>query len=207
MSHRLHFGKEVCESLHPMPTQIYDGTNIESFSKLVNECIVNCPTELVIICSEKARPKPEDVRKMIEFLNQGFGFVALWGLGFFGFTKELIRQIGFFDERYIGGGFEDVDFKRRLKLANIAIVWSFEIKFKNLASSWNNVTGSKMDLKKWKFGPDKLPIKLLDEPKYKYDLGPSKTDIKFMPYSESIHLPRRENSKLEFEYTHGTKYE
>ena len=43
---------------------IFDGNGYGSFSQLVNNCIVTCPTERIIICNDKARPITSNIVKM-----------------------------------------------------------------------------------------------------------------------------------------------
>jgi hypothetical protein len=117
--------------------RVFDGTNYPSFSKLVNDCIVSATKEIVIISNDKARPNKQDVEKMLSLIDKGFGFVAMFRYGFFGFKKDLIRKIGFFDEGFLGGGYEDLDFNFRVRQANIAMYQSEEIKYiKTMKSSW-----------------------------------------------------------------------
>ena len=102
--HDLELAKPVQDSLTPLPVNIFDGKNYPSFSKLINDVIVYNPTEIVIIASYKVRPTQNDINKMINLINEGYGYVATYRFAFLGFKKELIRRIGFFDERFIGGG-------------------------------------------------------------------------------------------------------
>ena len=119
-SNRPHLAKETIESFKPIKANYFNGEGYPSCSQLWNHAIVDAKTEIVIISNDKAGPTVRHVNKMLKLIDDGYG-VAGRTFGFFGFKKELIRKIGFFDERYHGGGHEDVDFTRRLKDANIAI--------------------------------------------------------------------------------------
>ena len=66
---------------------------------------------------------------MLEYINNDYGFVALYRFALFGFKKELIRRIRFMDERYIGGEYEDCDFLRRLIENNISYIEEESIKY------------------------------------------------------------------------------
>jgi GT2 family glycosyltransferase len=136
-SHRPELANKTRECLKDFDCIMHDGTGCPSFSKLINGAIMKAEQEIVIIANDKVRPKPEHIRKMIFLFNKGFGFVGLFRFGFFGFSKDLIRTIGFFDERFIGGGFEDVDFGRRLLEADIAIYESPEVPYEHMKSSWD----------------------------------------------------------------------
>ena len=58
--------------------------------------------EIVIIMNHKIRAKPLDIWKMVKLIYEGYGLVCMRNFYFYGFKKDLIRKIGFFDERYIG---------------------------------------------------------------------------------------------------------
>lgn len=107
----------------------FDGTNCSSFSKLINLCILDCKTENIIIINDKARPTYNNIIKMINLINDGYGFVGMYRFGFFGFNLDLIRRIGWFDERYIGQGYQDDDFIVRLRESNISVYLSEEIEY------------------------------------------------------------------------------
>lgn len=47
--HDLKLAKPVQESLNPLPVNIFNGKDYPSFSKLINDVIVNNPTEIVIV--------------------------------------------------------------------------------------------------------------------------------------------------------------
>lgn len=98
----------------------FDGNGFPSFSKLVNAAIESAPTEIVIIMSYKVRPGPEHIYKILNLLNQGYGFVGLHEFRFFGVKKQLFRKIGIFDEGYATGGYEDDDLKIRMIENDIA---------------------------------------------------------------------------------------
>jgi len=95
------------------------GEDIESFSKLVNTCIQDCPNDIMIFCSHRVRPTQQDIGRLLELINKGFGYVGLYRFAFFGIHKKVISRIGYLDERFIWGGAEDDDFKIRLDNADI----------------------------------------------------------------------------------------
>lgn len=137
ISNKPHLFSEIQNSVSPEQIEYFDGTGYPSFSKLVNSCVDKCPTETIILMSDKVRPKQEDIAKILNLLTEGFAFVALYRLAFFGFRKELLRQIGMFDERFVGGGYEDDDFYIRLKESNLACYITDEIEYHKSKSSWN----------------------------------------------------------------------
>lgn len=178
---------KIQESLLPELLYYYDGSGATCFSQLVNSCVESSLTEIVILASDKVYPKQDHVKKIVNLLNQGYGLVALYKFAFFGFKKELLRKIGMFDERYIGGGFEDNDFINRLILSNIAFYVTEEVEYTPSNSSWNYEKSGPHYMNKWSHHWNKGPHpdipmfeKMLSEEKYNYDLGPS-IPTKFLP--------------------------
>jgi hypothetical protein len=174
----------VMDSIRPESVKWFDGTGYSSFSKLVNACVASADTEIVIIMSDKVFPTPADVKKVVDLVNQGYGFVALYRFAFFGFKKQLMRQIGMMDERFAGGGFEDDDFYIRLHEANISMYITEEIPYLKSHSSWDRTLCESHFINKWidTTNPTYDPtVKLshnvikrnLAEENYGYDLGPA----------------------------------
>lgn len=189
-SHRPHLSQEAQQCVKNFNHRIFDGTGYPSFSKLINDCIITSNYETIIICNDKARPAEYHIHKMIRLLKEGWGLAALYRFGFFGFKKELIRRIGFFDERYLGGGYEDCDFVRRLKEANIGYYETEEIPYLQIPTSWNY---EKSDValthfrKKWRHEGNMIIRQMLEED-YGYDLGPSDHST-FYEFHQSILFP------------------
>ncbi|MGC7872889.1 glycosyltransferase family 2 protein [Desulfosporosinus sp. SYSU MS00001] len=196
ISNRPHLSKEAELCLEGLNSRIFDGTNYPSFSKLVNDSITSSNFETIIICNDKARPTLKAVEKILTMLEDGWGIVALYRFGFFGFKKDLIRKIGFFDERFIGGGYEDVDFARRLKEADIGYYESEEINYIYLPTSWNYEKSGfarEQYFKKWKEEGNVITRKLAEQ-NYGYDIGPYQ-GIKFIEFKKSILMPYHGNIK------------
>lgn len=192
---RLELAKEAKKSLYPLDVIIkYSETKAKSFSELINKCIVEAESEIVIICNDKARASKQHVLDMLDLIIKGYGIVGFYRFGFFGFKKELIRRIGFFDERFVGGGYEDWDMIRRIKEANIAYFEKDIIPYIDMPSTWAYYTNirfcpSAQHLKN-KWGDDyikeKVKIKrLLKEELYNYDIGPS-VNTDFLLWKESV---------------------
>ncbi len=176
--------------------RVFDGTSYPSFSKLANDCIVTSNYEKIIICNDKARPTNLNIEKILIMLDEGWGLVAPYRFGFFGFKKDLIRKIGFFDESYVGGGYEDNDFILRLKEADISYYENEEIDYIYLPTSWNyersNMARHYYETK-WKLDGDTY-VRRLPEQNYEYDIGPF-INTKFTQFDKSVLLPVRRNLK------------
>lgn len=199
-SHRPAMAANVQKSLGHIPSKIFDGTDYPSFSKLINDCIVTCETENVIIISDKIEPTHENIDKMNDFIDQGFGITTLYRFAFFGFKKELIRQIGFFDQRFLGGGCEDRDMVRRLWEANIAYYESQEANYKWMKTTWKygqaNSPAKKHFKEKWTENLKQgILIRKLPEEIYDYDIGPN-IKVNFKPWDNRWIFPVNKMSKV-----------
>ena len=184
-----------CKLLPDEEIHLIDGSGYPSFSKLINTCVVNCPTETVIIFSYKVYPFPDQIEKILKYLNEGYAFVGLHRFAFFGFKKELMRKIGFFDERFVLGGCEDEDFLLRMKEVNLGFYMSHESIVSNEYSGWTSqfseerpTASYKHFVAKWKKFSDGKKIQLkrqISDEIYDYDLGPS-TGENFIPWKKSL---------------------
>jgi hypothetical protein len=190
ISHKPETHAEIQRGLGSETLRFYHGANFPSFSRLVNRCVADAHTETVIIMSHKVRPNSSHVKRTLELLDQGYAFVGLHMFRFFGFRKELFREIGFFDERYVGGGFEDYDFVVRMIENNLAFYTDESVPMVGGPSSWEKdgmYPGYPHWCTKWKHfwnSTSHLPIperieRTMSEEAYNYDLGPS-TGIKFL---------------------------
>jgi hypothetical protein len=114
--YQVYWNNRICR--HP---EIYD-----SYSKLINHSVATSPTEWVILINDRTVPTADEVEKMINLLENGYACVLLYNVGFMGFSKELIRKIGWWDQRFTWAGWEDRDWIWRLRLNNLAIYESQE---------------------------------------------------------------------------------
>ena len=177
--------KEYYEKL-----EYFDGTNASSFSGLVNACVESCTTEIIIIMSDKVLPQQEHIQKILDLIHQGHGFVGLYRFGCFGFKKDLFRQIGMMDERFIGGGYEDDDFYIRLIESNISAYLSHEVPYTKRPSAWGDVhknPSADFFTKKWGVIEDKLNTvyRRFPEETYNYNLGDS-TNAMFLTWDKTV---------------------
>lgn len=96
-----------------------------SFSQMVNDAIDDTDSEFMIFCNPKTILTVSDIEFILEKLSTGYCFASTVSFGLFGFSKELIRNIGMLDERFVGGGFEDNDFAIRLLEFGKASWWGY----------------------------------------------------------------------------------
>lgn len=97
-----------------------------SYSQLMNHAIATSPTEYMIFVNDRTTVSTEETLKIIKLLEEGFACVYLYNVGYMGFTKEIIRKIGWWDERFLLGGWEDRDWTFRLAEHNLALYESQE---------------------------------------------------------------------------------
>ena len=100
-----------------------------SFSQMINHSVTTSPTEVVIWMNDRITPTPEDVIHLVELLDSGFALASKYSTAFMAVTKELFKHIGWFDERFYGGGYEDDDLILRMRLANLAYYESQEAEY------------------------------------------------------------------------------
>ena len=134
----------------------FNGSNYPSFSLLVNDCVHQSPTETTIILCNRIAPSDENIQLMLQKLDEGFAFVALYDFRFFGIKKELFRQIGGLDEKF-PGGFEDDDFILRLIDNNLACYITQEAEYFWAPSTWapsGQYPGISYFQEKWISWPD-----------------------------------------------------
>ena len=201
ISNKPHLFSAIEQSMQPVKVQYFDGTGYTSFSKLVNACIESASTETVIIMSDKVLPTAADVKKTLALIEQGHGLVGLYRFGFFGFKKQLMRQIGMMDERYVGGGYEDDDMYIRLKEANISMYVTEEVAYTKSASSWNYELSRSHFMNKWidtespLYDPLAKPSaahikRKLTEVELDYDLG-KEVPTSFLTWEHTVAQPSK----------------
>jgi hypothetical protein len=157
----------------------------ESYSELINHSIATSNTEWVILINDRTHPTIDEVEKMIYLLENGYSCVFLYSVGFMGFSKELIRQIGWWDQRFTYGGWEDRDWVFRIKKANLSLYESIESRYDYHWKSPLNVPGAVLSGQFWekKYDTSNSDIVYQKIPEEKYPewdktLGESREDIK-----------------------------
>jgi hypothetical protein len=197
ISNKPHLFANIEKSISPEKVNYFDGTGYSSFSKLVNSCTSTADTEIVIIMSDKVLPTAADVQKTVSLINQGYGLVGLYRFGFFGFKKQLMRQIGMMDERFVGGGYEDDDFYIRLQEANIAMYITEEVEYLKSSSSWNQSKTCQIFIDKWipnispteKLHNNPVQRRLVELPT-DYNLGPA-IPANFLSWDYTVAKPSK----------------
>jgi len=155
-----------------------------SYSQLINHSVVTSPTEFVILINDRTFPTVEQVEKMLNLLENGMSCVLLYNVGFMGFAKELIRKIGWWDERFLNGGWEDRDWVWRIYQADLAIYESQDSTYDYSWKSPLNIPGCHLSTPFWlsKYNGDSHEViykKLPEETYQHWDLfiGDERPDI------------------------------
>ena len=167
-----------------------------SYSQLVNDAVITSPTERIIFVNDRVVPTTAEAKKILYLLENGFAAATQWSVAYMGVTKELFRKIGWWDERFLGGGYEDDDFVLRLRLANLAYYESIESNYDFSFKSKQRIEGggacAKSEphfLRKWFQMEDYIARVVPEEVKPEYNnlVGPSRADIssKWKPWNQS----------------------
>jgi hypothetical protein len=155
-----------------------------SYSQLINHSVATSPTEFVILINDRTYPTADEAKKMINQLSNGFACSLLYNVGFMGFAKQLVRKIGWWDERFLNGGWEDRDWVVRIKKHNLALYESQESTYDY---SWKSplqvadacaMSGPHWG-RKWRFEHDKV-VQTIEEENYENwnsMIGESRKDI------------------------------
>ena len=109
----------------------------KGLTHLWNQILKETDTEYIILAGDKIRMKKGDFELIESKLNDGFGIVATFMMGVFGFSKFLTTKIGLFDEGFKANGFEDTDTLNKLFMNDIALYFSRETEYISMNSGWS----------------------------------------------------------------------
>lgn len=191
----------ILNEIHPEIREnaiIKDGTNVKCYSAMINECLAECADEdIIVICADRMRPKgEEDLFRMINLINEGYGFVGLYRFGFYALHMDAVRRVGPLDERYIKGTYEDGDYMRRFMEADIAFYETEDIRVVDILSNFNP-SNTQLAINHFKNKWDHIDgtcIRLLKEEKYNYNFGEDSGKV-FLPWDRSVVFKHSENFK------------
>lgn len=189
----------IQDSLKLLPTTVIIGSNYPSWSKLVNDAILQAENETIIFVSHRVRPTPKDIEKILSLLESGYGLVGLYRFAFFGFRKELIRRVGFFDESFLQGGWADDDYQVRLLEADIAYYEEESVPYFAGKSLWDQSFTPQIFKDKWKIENGYIERKR-PEPENNYNIGNLSNKLNssiFLSWSKS-HLMQHTIQKYYF---------
>ena len=166
-----------------------------SFSQIINEAVNETKEEFIFFINPKVDPDPIQIEEMLIDLCSGFCWSSKISFGLWGTTKELFRNIGLLDERFIGSEWEDNDFLCRMKIFDKAIKWQYSLNlYPSAPSPINDLRGMSLTFfrNKWIEKEDVLYLdKSMEENKMICNTEP-RTDIKnsWMDGSRSLFLDK-----------------
>jgi hypothetical protein len=155
----------------------------QSYSELINHSIATSNDEWVILINDRTHPTVDEIEKMLYLLENGYSCVFLYSVGFMGFSKELIRKVGWWDQRFTYGGWEDRDWVFRIKKKNLSLYESIESTYDMSWKSPLNVPGAVLSGQFWEKKYDissEIVHQKLDEesyPEWDKTLGDGREDI------------------------------
>ncbi len=156
-----------------------------SYSELVNHAIATSKTEWLIFINDRVKPTPSEIKKMISLLEDGYALVMFYNVAFMGFSKELVREIGWWDERFLLGGWEDRDWVFRIRKNNLAIYESLEsthdYSWKSELNKLGGISSGEFWQIKWDTSKNYIVFKNLPEKiyhKWNMYLGERNLDLK-----------------------------
>lgn len=176
-------GRRVLKLIKGFETKILDGSNAKSFSELCNLAILRSQSELVVITSDKCFPKTRTIYEMQRLLSGGYGLVCAYRFGCFGISKSALSKVGFMDENFSGGGYEDTDFLLRFWEADIAVIETESIPYFPLPSLWKIASPSDRFNLKWTLVKGGYPKRLLSEDSRHEQI--ISTEIELLPFRNS----------------------
>jgi len=155
-----------------------------SYSKLINHSIATSKDEFIIFVNDRCFPTVDTARKMLDHLKNGYAASFLWNVAYMAFSKELVRKIGWWDQRFLNGGWEDRDWMIRIAEANLKIYDRLEIEYSfewksPLQNNDHCALSEPHFFKKWGFPEKGIKRNLSEESYDEWDgsLGESSAEI------------------------------
>tara|TARA_R110000772_G_scaffold249530_1_gene363785 strand:- start:22920 stop:23804 length:885 start_codon:yes stop_codon:yes gene_type:complete len=148
-----------------------------SCSRLFNLLMMFSNNRYVVIMNDDMKLLDNWEEAFINTINLGHEYILFLNHGLFLIDLLNIHKVGFFDENFLGGGYEDMDMLTRIRLSEKNS--ANKIKFLNASAalsdrlthekkeekenaSWRHCNGSTYYAKKW--GADYYPINVNQEP-------------------------------------------
>jgi hypothetical protein len=149
ISNRPRISKRVLQFIGIEETRIINGDKSLSFSALCNSILKTNSDGINIVISDKCFPSKHDLEQMVKLIRSGIGLVGIFRFGCFGVHPIFLKKVGYFDENFIGGGYEDGDMVLRSFEEDISVRLYEAIKYFPLPSSWNSELAKKYFNEKW----------------------------------------------------------
>ncbi len=157
ISNRPMLAQRVQKYLASPYAKVVDGSGFESFSKLCNSILKANPNKINVIIGDKCFPTKNDLECIVRLTKCGYGLVGAYKFGAFAIHPTFLRRVGYFDENFKGGGFEDSDLVIRAFESNVAVLLFEAIRYIPLKSTWKSDAGKKYFNEKWEIRPPNVP--------------------------------------------------
>ena len=122
VSSRPRFAKRVKRHIGIPLVVIKDGRNYPSFATLVNDALVDSEADYTIVIGDKVFPSRADLVSILSKLKSGYGIASSYRFGCFGISLQLLRTIGYLDERFVGGGLKILTTKLDVKKTTLGFL-------------------------------------------------------------------------------------
>jgi predicted glycosyltransferase involved in capsule biosynthesis len=181
---RAWLGKRILNAIKGFEKHVIDGNGAKSFSELCNRALNASETDFIVITSDKCFPTTRTIEEIQTLLQMGYGLVCAYRFGCFGISKQALNEVGFMDENYLGGGYEDTDMLLRFWESNIAVLETESIPYFPLPSLWK--ISSSVDLfdGKWKITRGLQPERLREEEASRGDFMEIR-ELTLLPFNKS----------------------
>lgn len=135
-------------------------------AELWNWCVIMAPTDWVLICNDDIVFKKGWLQYLERKIKEGFLQINIGHYGAFCLHKSLILKLGWFDNRFLGGGFEDVSHQLRISEAGLKDYVDISNDFKKCVNGidygpyvdhkkssdnfgWNGMNNAEWFIEKW----------------------------------------------------------
>jgi len=149
-----------------------------SLAQLWNSCAAQCEdSDCVVIMSEAARPTRRQLELFFGLFQQGYFLVLGKGVNCFGIQKQLLRELGPFDESC---GLADMIFRmwqNNYAISDMGIVPVLKAIPQYESGIWGTPSEKKQTLKKWDTRKEVCSKDLEDTCERVYDWGPSPKEM------------------------------
>lgn len=94
--------------------------NKSGCARMINLSVATAPTDWVLVCNDDITFKPGWQEYLEEKIKESKHFiVTLFSYGAFLIHKSMMLRVGWWDERFLAGGFEDNDYQLRISEAGL----------------------------------------------------------------------------------------
>ncbi len=120
----------------------YSSFSSLTYSQLINESVMDAKSEFIVWLGSKSKANFDMIDELLLLVCSGYCWASEFNVSVTCSTKQLFRKIGMYDERFIGGEMEDVDWYFRMKYHDIAFFErGNEEAYPPVYGTWQNLRG------------------------------------------------------------------